>query len=325
MNSTSFLRRALIVALMALAGSSGALAQEAGNYPSQPIKLIVPVAPGGSTDAIARLIGQKLTEVWHQPVVVENRPGASGTIGATAVTKAPPDGYTVLLAITTLVQAPALMAKPPYNAVKDLQAVSQLGVSPSPMLVPAALPVTTLRDFIIYSKSHPHASFGSWGNGSTAHVLGLLLNRQAGLDMVHVPYKGVPPIATDLIGEQLTAGFTDMATAITHSKKLKALAVAAPERVKAMPDVPTFKELGFRNMDRLGWYGFFMPAGTPMPIVNKFSAEVTRIMRLPDVAARISDMAIVPVGSKPAEFAAVVRGDAQFYARTYKELDIRAD
>lgn len=285
----------------------------------------MPVAPGGSTDTIARLIGQKLQDSWGQPVVVDNRPGASGTIGATAVTKAPADGYTVLLAISTVVQAPALMAKPPYNVVKDLQAVSQLGVSPSPMLVPVALPVSTLKDFITYSKSHAGASFGSWGNGSTAHMLGLLLNRQAGLDMAHVPYKGVPPIATDLIGGLLTSGFTDMATALAHSKTLKPLAVAAPQRVKAMPDVPTFKELGYRDMDRLGWYGFFMPAGTPLPIVNKFSAEVIRIMRLPDVASRISDMSIVLVGSTPAEFTAVVRNDAQFYARTYKELDIRAD
>ena len=318
-------RRALVSAIAALACCNGAFSQAGGAYPTQPIKLIVPVAPGGSTDTIARLIGQKLQDAWGQPVVVENRPGASGTIGATVVTKAPADGYTVLLAITTVVQAPALMATPPYNVVKDLQAVSQLGVSPSPMLVPAALPVTTLKDFIIYSKSHPGGSFGSWGNGSTAHVLGQLLNRQAGLDMVHVPYKGVPPIATDLIGGQLTSGFTDMATALVHSKALKPLAVAAPQRVKAMPDVPTFKELGYRNMDRLGWYGFFMPAGTPMPIVNKFSAEVIRIMRLPDVASRITDMSITPVGSKPAEFAAVVRSDAEFYARTYKELNIRAD
>lgn len=301
-------------------------AAPAAAYPAQPIKIIVPYPAGGFADMLARMIGQKLSDTWRQPVLVDNRPGAGATIGTDAVAKAPPDGYTVLLAITALIQTPLTMAKVPYDPVKDFQPISRLVTAGTVFSVPVSLPVSSLKEFIAYAKANPgKVSYGTFGNGSTAHLHGSLLNRQAGIDMVQIPYKGVAPLLTDLLGGQLTAAFTDLATIKEQLKSFKVLAVSGTQRLKQLPDAPTFTELGFSSFDRVGWVGLFMPAGTPMPIVNKFSSEVARIIRLPEVAARLSDLGYLTDGNTSQEFSRIVQGDAMFYPRIYKDMNIKTE
>ena len=296
-------------------------------YPSKPIKVIVPYAPGGATDILGRMVAAKLQESWGQSVVVENKPGASGVLGNDLVAKAPPDGYTVLLGITAIVHSATLM-KLPYDPYKDLIPVSQLAVSTSLLTVPAGTPVKTLAEYVALVKSQPGKhGYGSFGNGTSAHIQGELFKSQTGVDMAHVPYKGSAPMLNDLLGGQLSAAFLDVGSSRGQLKagSIKALAATGTERLKMLPDVPTFAELGLKNFEPRGWFGYFLPAGTPAPVVAKLGAELARIIRSPEVSAKIEELGLLPSGNTPEQFAAIVKGDGAIYAKLIKDLNIKLD
>lgn len=322
-------RRSLVGALCALGLASGlpsALAQGAGNYPSQIIRIVVPYPAGGATDTLARMMATKFQESWGQNVIVENKPGASGTIGNDMVAKAPPDGYTVLLGITAIVQVPALMPNLPYDVMKDLQPLAQVASTNSILAVPKSAPVNSLKEFVAQARANPRQfNFGSYGVGTSSHIQGSLLNLQAGLDLVHVPYKGAAPLLTDLRGGQLHSAFIDMATARPHLDAMKPLAVTGPKRNPLLPDVPTFAEQGYHSFEPLGWFALFMPSGVPAPIAKKFADEANRILRLPDVVQRIEGLGMTPGGMPTAEFAKVVRNDATIYAKIIRDANIRLE
>jgi tripartite-type tricarboxylate transporter receptor subunit TctC len=321
----SLTRRAFAAALGLLAAAA-APAQDAASYPGQPLRIIVPYPPGGATDTLARMVASKLQESWRQTVVVENKPGASGTIGNDLVAKSARDGHTVLMAITAIVQVPALMPKLPYDALKDLQPLVQVATTNSVLVVPPSTPAQTLKEFVALSKaSAGKYNYGSYGVGTSSHIQGSLLNLQAGLDLAHVPYKGAAPLLQDLRGGQLSSAFIDMATARPHMESLKPLAVTGTQRNKALPQVPTFAELGFHSFEPIGWFGLFMPAGVPSTIAAKFTAEASRILHLPDVVARIEALGMSPGELKGEEFARLVRADAAVYARIIKDANIRLE
>ncbi len=319
---TSMMRRLCLAAALAAFLAGPAVAQ--GNYPAQPIKFIVPYPAGGATDTLARAIAQKLNEAWGQPVLVENRVGASGTIGNAFAAKAPPDGHTVLVGITALIQQQSLMDKLPYDPLKDFAAVTQIARSPSMFAVPNDSPAKSLKEFIALAKANPGKySFGTYGAGTSAHIQGALFNQQAGLDLLHIPYNGAAPLVTALVGNQLPSAFIDSASARPQLKSIRPLAVTGTQRMPGLPDVPTFQELGYHSFDPYGWFGLFLPAATPSPIVHKLSDEVNRILKLPDVTARIEALGLQVGGGKPEEFQKILRTDAAIYAKIIKEGNIR--
>lgn len=307
--------------------TAGAWAQGgAAAYPNQVIRIVVPYPAGGATDILARMMALKLQEAWGQTVIVDNRPGASGTIGNDHVAKSAPDGYTVLMAITAIVQVPALMPKLPYDVLKDLQPLAQVSSTNSVLVVPKSTPVNNLQEFIAMVKAGPGKyNYGSYGVGTSSHIQGSLLNMQAGLDLTHVPYKGAAPLLQDLRGAQLTSAIIDMATVRPHLESFKALAVTGAQRNKLLPDVPSFAELGFHSFEPIGWFGLFMPAGVPAPIAKKFADESNRILHLPDVVEKIQGLGMTPGGMPTAQFARIVRDDAAVYAKIIRDTNIRLD
>lgn len=315
-------RRAFCAATLSLL--TAAATAQGSSYPSQNIRFVVPYPAGGATDTLARTVGQKLQEAWGQTVIVENRAGAAGTIGNNVVAKAAPDGYTVLIAITAIIQQPSLMDKLPYDALKDFTPVTMIARSPSMLAVPLSTPAKTLKEFVALVKAQPGKhNFGSYGAGTSSHIQGALLNMQAGLDLVHVPFQGAAPLVTNLVGGQLSAAFVDSASARPQLANIRPLAVTGTSRMPGLPDVPTFVELGYHSFDPYGWFGVFLPAGAPGALTQKLATEIDRILHLPDVTARIETLGLQVGGGKPEDFQKVVRGDAELYAKIIKEANIR--
>lgn len=329
MNHRTDIRRRQVLAAAALASPllAPTLAR-AQAYPARPVKIVVPYAPGGATDILGRMVASHLQTAWGQSVVVENKTGASGVLGNDSVAKSAPDGYTVLLGITAIVQNATLIPKLPYDPYKDLLPVSQLATSSSMLSVSAKLPVKTLDEFVALVKSQPgkHA-YASFGNGSSAHIQGELFRTQAGLDLAHVPYKGSAPIIQDLLGGQISAAFVDVGSGRAHVKGggFRVLGVTGTERLKIVPDAPLLSELGYKNFEPKGWFGFFLPAGTPDPVLRKLADEIGRAVRTPEITARIEDLGLTPVGGTPEQFAQVIRTDGPLYAKLIKDLNIKAD
>ena len=314
----------LALALIALAAGS----VQAQTYPNKAIRFIVPYPAGGGTDIIARMIGAKLTEAWGQQVVVENRAGASGILGNDLVAKAPPDGYTVLIGITTLVQMPHLNPKLPYDVFKDFTPVAQLALSSNLFAVPAKSPANSLREFIALARAQSQRfSYGSFGTGTTSHLHGELFNLQTGLKMTHVPYKGGAPLATDLMGAQVPAGFIDLTSARAHiaSGRMKFLAISGSRRYPALPEVPTFAEQGIKDFEPSGWFGMLLPANVAREVTARLGAEVARILKLPDVQARINDIGLQSVDTSPELFAAAMKNDFAVWGRVVREAKIKVD
>ncbi len=327
MTHPSSSRRRLLAAGAASAlGAFAPSLRAQSSYPTHPIKIVVPYPPGGATDTLGRIFATKLQEAWRQTVIVENKPGASGTIGNDMVAKSPPDGHTVLLGITAIVQVPSLMPKLPYDVLRDLQPLAMVASTNSVFVVPPTTQANTLKEFVALAKANPRKfQFGSYGVGTSSHIQGSLLNLQAGIDLTHVPYKGAAPLLQDLRGGQLTSAFIDMATVTPHLSALKPLAVTGRERNKTLPDVPTFAEAGFHSFEPVGWFGMFMPAGVPAPIAKAFADEAQRILRLPDVVARVESLGMRPTSSSTEEFAKIVRSDAEVYAKIIKDANIRLE
>ena len=315
----------ITLAACATFATSGAQAQ--GDYPAKPIRLIVPYPAGGGTDTIARLIGTQLTQRWGQPVVVENKPGASGILGNDLVAKAPGDGYTVLMGITAVVQIPALYKKVPYK-LADLTPVSQIAKSADLLMVPRSSGVTTLQQFVDKARAAPGTmNYGTYGNATSSHMNGERFKQQAGIDLTHIPYQGSGPEVAALLGGQLTLAFVDATAAYPHiqSDKVSILAVTGAQRHPALPQVPTMTEAGYPGLEANGWFGMFVPAGTPKPIVDKLGAEVGSIVKSPELHKRLTDMGLIAVGSSPEEFKAQVDKDAAHWKSMAKTAKISMD
>ena len=314
----------LIVAVAAF--STSLQAQTTAPWPTRPISLVVTYPPGGGADAMARLIAPKLGEALGQNVIVENKPGAGGTIGNNIVAKAPADGHTVLVGITAIIQQPPLMANLPYDVFRDFAPITRIAISPSLFAVPPSTPVNTLKEFVTLVKSNPGKyNYGTYGAGTSSHIQGALLNMQAGLDMVQIPFSGAAPLVNNMVGGQLTSAFIDMGSGRAHLKSFKVLAVTGTRRLPGLPDVPTFAEQGFHSFDPYGWFAFFLPAATPAAVVNKLSDEVNRILALPDVTARIENMGLWVGGSKPADFAQTIKSDYSIYEKIIRDANIKPE
>jgi tripartite-type tricarboxylate transporter receptor subunit TctC len=306
----------------ALAAPAAAFAQD---WPAKPIRLIVPYPPGGFTDATARLIGQKLGERLGQPVLVDNKPGANGTLGVDAMAKAPADGYTFAVVIAAHAANTTLYAKLPYDPRKDIAAVSLIGVSPLVAAVHNDAPFKTVPELVAYARKNPgKVSFGSSGNGSAAHLTTELLKSVTGTDMVHIPYRGAAAALTDLMGGQIQL-FLDAAQGLIQpgrSGKVRLIGVAAEKRLPVLPEVPTFIEQGLGGFTGSTWAGLLAPAGTPQPIVRRVSEEVARIVRLDDVKAKLAAMGTIPVGSSPAEFDAFINAETAKWGKVIREAKV---
>ena len=317
-----FNRRQTLAALGALALLGTGAVQAQAAYPSQTIKFIVPYPAGGATDALARMVAQKMQDSWQQTVVVENKPGAGGTIGANLVAKGPADGHTVLFTIVALLQQISLM-KLPYDPIKDFAPISRVAISPSVFAASASMPVNTLEELVKLVKANPGKySFGTYGPGTSAHLQGELLNMQTGMDLLHVPFQGAAPLVTAMLGGQLSTAFLDAGSSRQHFPKFKLLGVTGSERLSWLPNLPTLKEQGLNSFEPLGWFGLFLPVATPKPVVDKFSVEIQRILKLPEVREKIESMGLVPGGETQENFAKIVKSDAEVYARIIRDAKI---
>ena len=319
-------RRTLLLAAALAALPMAAFAQ---GYPSKPIRFVVPYPPGGPLDTIARLLGQKVSEGVKQPVIVENKPGAGGNIGADFVAKSLADGHTILMgAVATHAINPTLYAKIPYDPVRDFAPITQVASTPNVLVVNPSLPVSSVAELITHAKANPgKLNFGSGSTGSAGHLAGELFNSLAGVQMTHIPYKGAAPAMQDLIGGQIHLMFDNLASSLTQVRagRVKALAVTTAKRSSLAPELPTVAESGLAGFDISTWFGIFAPAGTPREAITRLHTEFTRALAAPDVREKMLNMGAEPVGNSPAEFAAFIRVEAEKYARVIKASGARVD
>ncbi|MBX3717013.1 MAG: tripartite tricarboxylate transporter substrate binding protein [Burkholderiales bacterium] len=300
---------------------------QAQDYPTKTIKLIAPFAPGGSVDIVGRILAQKMTESLGQTVVVENKPGASGMIGADMVAKSAPDGYTLLVNSSIHVIVPSLFSKVPYNALEDLIAVGQATEVPMVMLTGANSRAKTVQDVIAWAKAEPGVAYASAGSGSSAHLAGEVFRKATGVTLTHIPYKGSGAAMADVIGGQVPLMFDALTAAMGHiqGNKMRALAVSSQQRSPILPDVPTFQELNMPQMNLSTWHGVWAPKGTPPAIVKKLNAEIARIVALPDVREKIKGLGGIPVGNTPEQFDAYQRAELAKWSRIVKESGAKVD
>ena len=319
-----FTRHLLALGLIMLLSAAVTQAQ---TFPSRPIRLVVPYSAGGGADGNARLLSQPMSTLLGQPIVVENRPGASGILAATAVIQSPPDGYTVMFD-TFPFAVNAVLHKLPYDPMKDLLPVSQAINMPTILVVPADAPYQTFKEFVAYARAHPgQLNYASYGAGGSAHLAAEMLARDAGIDWVHVPYKGGAPAMADLLAGRVSAYFANPISGLAHiqSGRARALATTGATRMQALPDVPTIMESGFKDFEVLEWNGFFVPAGTPTDIVNRLSSAAHDATRQPEIQKRLLAMGIEPVGNTPQEFAVFLQGQIARWTALVKSIGIQAD
>jgi tripartite-type tricarboxylate transporter receptor subunit TctC len=308
--------------------TAAALPARAQSFPSRPIRIVPFGTAGGPIDTLARVYADKLSARFGQPVIVDPKPGASGIIAADFVAKAAPDGHTVLFTLPlTHVNNAILQPKLPYDAVKDFQPLSMVATG-GPMLVARAnAPYANVKEFVEFAKKKGRMTYGTWGNGSTAHLFGELLKRQTGTDLVHVAYKSESAAHNDLFGEAIDFAWANPSTARNHTQagKMKALAIAATQRVSTLPNVPTFKEQGFQGFDIESWIGVYAPAKTPEPIVQAWVAALREATALPDVQARLNAFGFDPLGNTPAQFVERYRADFPRMAELIKAAGVTAE
>jgi tripartite-type tricarboxylate transporter receptor subunit TctC len=301
-------------------------AQEA--YPSKPVRIIVPFAAGGVADLLPRIVGEKLTQKWGQPVVVENKVGAAGNIGMAEGARAAPDGYTLLLAPAgNLTVNPKLFPNLPFDTYRDLTPVTLLAQSPNVLVVHPSVPAKSFQELIAYAKANPgKLNFASPGEGSGAHLAGELLKIEAGIDATHVPYKGIAPAVNDLLGGQVQMMFAGISTVLQHVKagKLVALAIASPKRNPQLPDVPTVSESGLPGFDVTSWYGIVVRAGTPPAIVQKVQRDMTEALQSAEVQSRLAALGLEPVGDTPSEFDALIKAETKKWGAIVEKAGIKA-
>ena len=310
-----------------LLAAGGALAQQ--DYPTKPIRLIVPFAAGGGSDFVGRLIGQKLTEQMGQTVVVDNRPGAASLVGTQIVARAAPDGYTLLLADSGFTINIAFFKDPQYDALKDFDPISVVAETPYILVVNPGLPyAASLKDFIAAAKAQPgKLSIGSAGSGSGTHMTGELFRLRAGIDMIHVPYKSVGPAISDVVAGQIQSTFATAPVTLPLVKagRLKILAAATPTRSRLLPDVPTFAESGVNAVNVSNWYSVMSVGGTPKPVIRRLHDEITRAVAAPDMRERLAASALEPAPNTPEQFRKMIAEELQRWARVIKEAGIRQE
>lgn len=317
----------LIVAFGLIAGlaTQAVLAQP---YPAKPVKLIVTYPPGGSSDLMARILGQKLSELWGQPVVVESKPGAAGSIGMDYAAHQAPDGYSFVIGNLGPVTVNPLLSKVPYDSERDFVAVSLISTGPNILVVNPATPVKTLEELVAYTRANPgKVNFGSSGAGSVAHLSGEMFKNIAKLDITHIAYKGGILSVQDLVAGHVQMVFSDALPAMQFIKsgRLRALATTGPERSPSMPDIPTCAESGMPGLVAVNWWGVLLPAGTPKPVVQKFHADIVKVMKDADLKERFAQLGVDAVSSTPEEFSAFMRAEAAKYAKLIKDADIKID
>ena len=300
-----------------------AIAQQ---YPTKPIRIIVAYTPAGATDILARTVGQKMSESFGQPVIIENRPGANGNIGTDVAAKATPDGYTLLMVTAgTHGINPSLYRKLPWDAVKDFAPVSLVAMVPNILVVNNNVPVKSVKEFIAHLKSNPNKfNYGSPGNGSTAHLSMELFKTMTGTNMQHIPYKGSAGVLTDVMGGQIIATMDNLPPYLPLVKagKIRALAVSTAKRSPAVPEIPTVAEAGVAGYNSGSWFGLLAPAGTPKPVIDKLATETQRILKLPDVNERLSGLGAEPVGDRPEQFAAHIKSEITKWAKVIKDANV---
>lgn len=318
--------RATLV-LMMLAGA-GAQAQSGDTYPNKPIRFILPFPPGGGTDILGRIIAERLTQNMGQPVVMENRGGAGGNVGAEAAARSAPDGYTLVLVAPSLAISPSLYAKLNYDPVKDLAPISLVGTVPNVLITHPSVPAQNLAEFIALAKTKPGGmNFGSGGSGTSNHLGGELFNSVAGVKLVHVPYKGVNLAMNDVLGGQIQLVVIGIPAALPHIKagRLRALGVIAPQRAPTLPEVPTVAEAGLPNYEVTTWYGVLAPAGTPRAIIARLNTELGRVMHAPDLKERFAATGTEPRTSTPEEFADYIRQEIAKWGKVVRDAGLKAD
>jgi len=321
--------KTLLVAAAALLMQFGAPAA-ADTYPARPLRFVVPYGPGGATDTYGRVVGEKLAGRLGQPVVMDYKPGAGGTLAAEAVAKAAPDGYTVLVGdVGPNAIAAGLYQKLPYDPERSLAPVSMAVYLPIMLVANNAVPVSNMSELVAYAKAHPRTlSYGSSGNGNIGHLAGALLNTGAGIDLLHVPYRGAPPSITDTIAGQVQVTFLSVISALPHIRagRLKPIAVTGRSRSPLLPDVATVAESStLRDYDVVSWGAFFVPAGTPAEVVERLNREIVAVLDMPEVRDRLTQAGFIVQSSTPSQLGAFVRGEVRRWAAVVKATNARPD
>ena len=319
-------RTALQLAALALASVAGAAHAQA--WPSKPVSLVVPFPAGGTTDVLARALAERLSPAIGQPVIVENKPGAGATIGADHVAKAKADGHTLLIGAVHHTIASSVYKKLPYDFQKGFEPLTVIAMVPNVLVVNARTPAKNVNELVALIKAKPaEASYGSNGNGTAQHLIGTQFQQQTGTRLQHIPYKGSGPLATDLLGGQILMSFDTITPVLPHIKagKLRPLAVTTAKRSPALPDVPTLQEAGLKDFDIGTWFGVLAPVGTPKPVLDRLSAEATKIIQSPDFKKRMDDIGAQPVGNSPAEMAAQIRSETDKFSLLVKAANVTVE
>ncbi len=328
MNLTRKLKRRHLIQVVALAAAmagGGAMAQA---WPNKPITLIVPFPAGGTTDVLARALADKLSLSLGQAVIVESKPGAGATLGADFVAKARPDGYTLLVGAVHHTIATSVYKKLPYDFQKDLAPITEIALVPNVLVVNAATPAKSVAELVAMLKAQPGKyNYGSNGNGTAQHLIGTQFENLTGTDIAHIPYKGSGPLATDLLGGQITMSFDTVTPVLPHirSGKLRALAVTTARRSSALPDVPTLDEAGLKGFDIGTWFGVLAPAATPKDILARLNTEMVKVIKSPEFARRMAEIGAEPIGNSAEQMAAQIKVDTEKFARLVKDAKVTID
>lgn len=316
---------AFVLGLILALGAGNALAQP---YPQKTITLIVPFPPGGTTDVLARALGFELGKSLGQQVIIESKPGAGATLGADYVAKAKPDGYTLLMGAVHHTIATSVYRKLPYDFQKDLTPITIVALVPNVLVINPQIPANNVKELVALAKASPGKfTYGSNGLGTAQHLIGAQFEQLAGVSMLHVPYKGSGPLATDLLGGQINMSFDTITPVLPHIKagKMRALAVTTANRSPALPDVPTLAESGLTGFDLGTWFGVLAPAGTPPEIINRLYREMSKIIQSPDFKKRMDEIGANPVGNTPTQMAAQIKADTERFATLVKEAKVSLD
>ena len=321
MATTTITKRHAVQALALVFAMSAASAM-AQAWPAKPITLIVPFPPGGTTDVLARALGEKLSQTLGQPVIVESKPGAGATLGADYVAKSKPDGYTLLVGAVHHTIATSVYKKLPYDFQKDFAPITTVALVPNVLVVNSGTPASNVAELIALAKTQPgKMTYGSNGNGTAQHLIGTQFQNVSGTELVHVPYKGSGPLATDLLGGQITMSFDTVTPILQHIKagKLRALAVTTAKRSSVLPNVPTLDEAGLKGFDIGTWFGVLAPAATPKEVVAKLNVEMVKVIQSPEFRKRMDEIGAEPIGNSSAQMASQIKGETEKFAKLVKD------